>query len=296
MIRALLFLFLAFSLFAEECCEPKKSLWDFHPWHVGGNAIAFGKADVDLKNGPHDGNVIFNKANLYTYFFLPINECNFFLPRIEWNAFTLDWNHNPRFHETHFQFIQFALTFLSVGLERWKWIARADYNIDLKHFSRARQYGLFSALLWGTHQIHRKWHYHVGAFGYGGLEGSEIYPIIGVDFAPNKKWFFQLVFPISYAIEYNINERWRIAVKGRPLKERFRVGKNEPSPRSVFSYSTFGAEFNVHYERFLRLELEFFGGYNFGGSLYFKNRHGHNALYTNVKGSPYAGASLNWGI
>lgn len=295
-MKKLTLLLLSLSLYAQEPCEEAKSIWDYHPVHVGGNGIFIGKADLDRKRGSHDGDLIFNKANAFIYTFVPINQCNFFLPRIEYNTFEMNWNRNPRFHETRFHYMQFALTFLTTGLDKWRWIARADYNIDIKHFSHPGTYGLFSALLWGTHEMHHKWHYHVGAFGYTGFEGQEVYPIIGLDFAPNKKWFFQVVFPINYSIEYHFNERWTLALKGHPMKERFRAGKLEPDPRSVFNYSTMGLELNLGYEKFLNLEWEVFAGYNFGGTFYIKDRSGHRALYTNIHGAPYAGASLNWGI
>lgn len=295
-MKKIFFLLLALGLFAQDSYEEKSCLWDYHPIHIGGNLIYLGKADVDLKNGPNDGEVRFNKENAFLYCFLPISKYSYFLPRIEWNTLTMDWNRNPRFHETHFHFVQFALTFLSLAVEKWRWLARLDYNIDIKHFSSPRMYGLLSALLWGTHELHRKWHYHIGALGYSGFEGQEVYPIIGLDYAPNKKWLFQIIFPINYSIEYSINKEWRLSLKGRPLKERFRVGRLEPDPRSIFNYSSMGAEFNIHFERFLRLEIELFAGYNFGGSLYLKDRTGHHSLYTSVQGSPYGGASLNWGI
>lgn len=295
-MKKLFFLFFALNLLAQDDFREGKTLWDFHPLHVGGNLIAIGKANVDLKNGRHDGSVLFNKANLFTYFLLPISESSFFLPRLEWNSFTLDWNHNPRFKEKHFHYVQFALTFMSLAVQTWRWIARVDYNIDIKHFSHPKTYGLFSALLWGTHEIYDRSHFHVGALGYTGFSGEEVYPVIGFDYALNKKWFFQAVFPISYLIEYSFNDQWRIALKGRPLKERFRVGKYEPSPRSVFNYSTMGAEINLHYEKFLRLDFEIFVGYNFGGNLYFKNKRGNEALYTHFKSAPYGGLSVNWGI
>ncbi len=295
MMKKFFALLFAFRLFAYECCGEEKSFWDYHPLHVGGNLIAVGRADIEKKRGGDDGDLFYDKANAFAYFLLPISDCSFFIPRVEWNTFTMDWNHNPRFHETHFHFVQFALSFLTQAVETWKWIARIDYNMDIKHF-HSHKYALFSALLWGIHEFRENWHYHVGALGYTGFEGQEIYPIIGLDYALNKKWLFQAVFPIQYSIEYALTDEWRLSLKGRPFKERFRTGKLEPSPRSVFSYSTTGLEFNVHYEKFLRLEIELFAGYNFGGDFYIKNRNGRNALYTYVGGAPYAGLTLNWGI
>lgn len=291
MKRYLLLIF-ACSLFAQE---ENASYWDFHPLHAGGNAIAFGRADVTLKNGPEDGTLLFNKGNAFIQLLVPVSRTSYFFPRVEWNTFTMDWNKNPKFSQTHFHYLQFALAFLSTAVEKWRWVARADYNLDIKHFAHPAMYGLFSALLWGTHEV-RKWHIHVGALGYTGLEGEMVYPVVGVDYAPNKKWLFQAVFPITYSIEYALNPEWRLSLKGRPLKERFRTGRLEPQPRSVFSYTSVGAELNLHYEKFLRVEFEIYGGYNFGGDFYIKDREGHFPLYTTFGGAPYGGATLNYGF
>jgi len=294
-MRKILFALLVSSaLFADECEPQHYSYWDVHPIHVGGNVLRLGSADVS--DTPLKGHLYFRKSNAFLYMLVPVNSKSYFFPRVEWNTFTLNWNKNPKFNQTHFYYLQFALTFYTIQLEKWRWIARVDYNLDTEHFNNPRQYGLFSALLWGSHEIHRKWHYHVGSVGYTGFSGQEVYPIIGADYSPNKKWTFLLVFPIEYYIQYKYGDHWRFSLRGRPLKERFRTNNHQPQPRSVFSYSSTGLEANVRYEIFLRLEAEIFGGWNFGGNFYIKNEKGHNSLYTDVGGSPYAGATLNWGF
>lgn len=282
------------ALFADE---PSRSLWDYHPLHIGGNAIALGEAEVTPKREGHEeGHIAFRKANAYLFMLLPISEKSYFFPRVEWNTFTMDWNKNPKFHETHFSYVQFGLTFYTTALEKWRWIMRVDYNLDTKHFTKPGLYGLTTGLLWGSYQIHRKWHYHVGSTAYVGMEGHTVYPLIGADYSPNKKWTFLAIFPINYAIQYQVLDWCRLSLKGRPLKERFRTGKNEPQPRSVFNYTSMGLEFNVFMEKKNRLEVELYGGYNFGGAFYIKNQHGHNALYTNVGGSPYVGINIDFAI
>lgn len=288
---ALPLLFSFACLFAEE---PSRSLWDYHPLHIGGNAIAIGGAEVTPKHQDEDGRLYFRKANAFLFMLLPISEKSYFFPRVEWNTFTMDWNKNPKFEETHFTYLQFGLTFYTTALDKWRWIMRADYNLDTKHFSKPGLYGLTTFLLWGAYQIHRKWHYHVGATGYAGMEGATVYPIIGADFAPNAKWNFQAIFPISYAIQYQALSWCKLSIKGRPLRERFRVGKHEAQPQSVFNYSSMGAEFNIFMEKKNRLEVELYGGYNFGGNFYIKNRHGHKGYYTTVGGAPYIGASVDY--
>ena len=292
------FLLSAAMLYAEEPQDnfESKSIWDYHPIHVGSNVLFFSPAAVDVRKDSHQGHLLFNKQNVYFYAIIPASKSTFFFPRVEWNRFTLDWNKNPKFHQTHFEYIQFALTCFSLAIEQWRWIGRVEYNVAVNQFAKAHKYSLFSALLWGAHELNEKWHCHLGAVGYTGFEGQMIYPIVGLDYAPTKKWLIQVIFPINYSVEYAITDRWRLSIKGRPLKERFRTGKNNPQPRSVFSYSSMGAELNLHYEKFLHIEAEVFAGYSFGGNFYIKDRTGHNALYTNLQQASYAGASLNWGF
>lgn len=278
------------SLFAQEEIP---SYWSFHPLRVGGQCTRIGKANCQ---SGQPGNVHFRKSNVFTTILLPINRENFFFPRFEFNYVTFDWNKNPKFNETHFYYFQFGLMFYSNALEKWRWIARLDYNIQIEHMSHLGPYGLYSGMLWGAYQIHRKWHYHVGALGYGGLEGGAFYPIIGFDYKAGKHWFFQAIFPITYSIEYAFSESWALALKGRPIKERLRAGSREPQPRSIFNYTSFGTELNVSYKLERRLTAEAYIGYDFIGSFYIKNAGGHRALYVDLGNAPYGGIAIDFGF
>ncbi len=296
-MKKLIISFLLLSAFSFTCLYGDEedygsySYWDFHPLHSGGNALWIGQADLSDGN---PGSVRFNKENVFLSLIIPISRVSYFIPRVEFNTFIMDWDRNPTFNRSRFNYIQYSLTFYSTALEKWRWILRADYNMDIKH--PYASYGLFSTLAWGAYELNERWHYHVGFLTYQGMRGGWVYPLIGLDYTLNKEWRFQVIFPIDYAIEYSINKYWRLSLKGRPLRERFRVGSHEPQPRSIFNYSSVGSEFNVHYERFLRLEVEAFVGYNWGGTLYIKNHRGKNAFYTNFGGAPYAGATLNFGF
>lgn len=276
-----------------EEVERNYTYWDVHPLHVGANAIFTGKASVS--ETPFGGDLVFNKEGAFVYMLVPINEKNFFIPRVEWNTFEMKWDKNPKFHDNRFNYVQFSLTFFTNDLDKWRWITRLDYNMDTAHFADAR-YGLFSGLLWGSYDIAEDWHYHVGAYGYTGMKGMQIYPVIGADYTLNKKWLFLLIFPIDYRIQYKFDEHWSLSLRGRPLKERFRTGSHEPQPSSIFSYSAIGTELNLRYEIFLRLEAEIFGGCNFGGNFYIKNRSAKRSLYTEFGAAPYGGATLNYGF
>lgn len=279
---------------AEELDEeiPDYSFWDCHPVHIGGQAIALGEATVKRRGGGgDDGHVYFRRASAFTSLLLPISKEHIFSPRLDWTWVNLDWNNNPAFNTTNFYYYRFALSYYTTAVEKWRWITRADYTVDQKHFSGS--YGLFSGMIWGTYQLFHDWHYHIGGLAYVGLNTTTYYPIIGFDYAPTEHWSMQFVFPMLYSVEYHFNCNWSLALKGRPVKERIRVGGNEPQPKSIFSYSTFGGEINLKYEKFLRGDIELFVGYNFGGPFYIKQPQ---ALYTDVQGAPYVGLSLDYGF
>jgi len=283
------------TLVAEEGAPPPQfTYWDVHPLHVGAESLFIGNGDISNGKGA-TGHLGFSKNMAFVSLLVPVCRTIIFIPRFEYNALYLHWNHNPRFSQTNFNYFKAGLTLFTNELDRWEWIVRADYNFDTAHFTNSN-YGLFSALLWGKYQLFRKWHYHVGGVGYVGLEGGMFYPIIGFDYAPNKKWEFKAIFPIIYSIQYKLGKYWHFALIGRPLKERFRVNNHQHDPSSVFSYSTIGTELNIRYEIPRRLEVVLFGGCNFGGNYYIKDRKGHNPLYTNVGAAPYIGAKLDWGI
>jgi len=279
---------------AEDTDINSYSYWDFHPLHLGGNVLRVGGAK--LTHTEEGSRLFYRKTNAFFYMLVPISMKSYFLPRVEWTTFTMDWAKNPKFHQDHFYYAGFSLTFYTTAVERWRWIVRAEYNLDTEHFATPQLYGLFSGLLWGVHEINKQWNFHIGGLGYTGMRGDQIYPIIGADYSPTDHWTFLFAFPIEYYVQYKIDPHWKFSVRGRPLKERFRAGQHEPQPRSIFSYSSFGSELNVKYQIFLRLEVEAYAGYNWGGTFYIKDAHGKNSLYTSLGGAPYGGLNLNWGL
>lgn len=283
---------------SQSFSEEQRSLWHYHPLHAGGQYIYLGKADCHNEHPSHHhhlGTVGFSKANAFVSMMVPFNRHNIIFPQLQYNYVTFDWNKNTKFNETHFAYMQFDLLYYSTGLEHWKWIMRFDYSLQTKHFSQPGRYSLYNGLLWGAYELDDKWHYHVGALGYAGLESYNIFPIIGLDYAPSKRWLIQTIFPINYSIEYKLS-KWTFAAKLRPLKERLRSGSHEPQPRSVFNYSSFGSELNIRYEKQFKLAVDAYGGYNFGGKFYIKDQHGKHPEYVHFDGAIYGGASLDYGF
>lgn len=280
----------------ESPNDPAKSFryWDLHPLHVGGNVLALGSAKIS--DAGQSGDLIYRKMNTFLYMIVPLNPKSYFLPQVEWNTFTMDWSKNRKFNQTQFNYAGFALTFYTTQIDQWRWVIRGEYNLDTRHFTNPSLYALFSGLLWGIYEINPQWNCHLGGLGYTGMRGSQIYPVIGFDYSPNKNWTILACFPIEYYVQYKLDPHWKFSLRARPLKQRFRVGDKEPQPRSIFSYSSTGVELNVKYQIFLRLEVEAYGGYNLGGTFYIKKGDGGSPLYMDVGGAPYGGLNLNWGI
>lgn len=279
---------------APVTTEPQFTYWDVHPLHIGAESLYIGKAGISNDKGA-SGHLHFHKNMAFLSMIVPVCRTIIFIPRFEYSEMYFDWNKNPKFSQKNFSYLKGGLILYTNELDRWEWIVRADYNMDTAHFFSTR-FALFNALLWGKYELFQKWHYHVGATGYVGLEGGMLYPIIGLDYKPNKNWIIKLIFPIMYSVEYHLGKYWHFELMGRPLKERFRINKAAPQPESVFSYSSIGAEANIRFEIPRRLEIVLFGGCNFGGNYYIKDQGGHNPLYTDVGAAPYIGGKIDWGI
>lgn len=274
--------------------EHSPSLWDYYPIHTGGNAIYIGKSKVEPRKGHEKGYLQFNKENTFLTMLVPLSETTYIFPRLELNSFCMNWNQNPKFNQSRYYYAQFGLMLYTKALEKWRWIFRYDLNLDTQHFTQVGLYGLSTGLVWGSYQIHPKWNYHVGGTGYVGLQGSTFYPLIGADYSPNKKWNFLAIFPINYMIQYKPVSWFKIALKGRPLRERFRTGSYEAQPKSVFNYSTMGGELNIVFEKPQRVECELYIGYNFGGTFYIKSYNHEEPYYTDIQGAPYAGINFDY--
>ena len=80
--------------------ESSYTYWDVHPLHVGFNSIFLGSAS--LSETPLGGDLVFNKAGAFVYMIAPIDAKNYFIPKVEWATFEMDWNENPKFTSTRF--------------------------------------------------------------------------------------------------------------------------------------------------------------------------------------------------
>jgi hypothetical protein len=269
--------------------QPPDSYWDYHPLRLEGQTLHIGQADVE------HGHLAYRTNELASSILLPLSTKTYLFPKLSWRYFTLDWNQNPKFRSTHFNALNLACTLYTTALQDWRWIAKLDYQSDLEHLDQLQEYGLWTALLWGSYTFKPSWRYHVGTLAYTGLESTTLYPLLGLDYTLCS-WNFSFIFPIEYKIQYQWTYHFATALQGRPLKERFRVGSRETQPKSVFNYTSVGAELLFSYTMEKQLTLEAFAGYSFGGTLYIKDRFGNDPIYVSVRTAPYVGGRLDYGF
>lgn len=224
----------------------------------------------------------------YVYYF---NENNSLTPGVAYSHFRFGWDENPFFSQKNFRNVQTSLSYLTRSLENWMWIAGVTWSQDLNHFSNWRQYGLLTAVLWGRGYIRPDFHIHGGAVGYRGLEGGKILPIFGIDWIITPKWVVNAIFPYIYSITYYLDANWSFMFKGSPFSGRYRAKEDEPHPKSIFRYRSFGIDMNVYFRIKNYFAFQLYWGYNFGGELYIKNRKGKNANYFKFKDAPYIGVN-----
>ena len=104
--------------FAQDSDINSYSYWDFHPIHLGGNVLRLSGANIsDTSLG---GRLFYRKTNAFLYMLLPISTKTYFLPQVNWTTFTMEWAKNPKFHQNHFYYAGFSLTFYTTAIDTWR--------------------------------------------------------------------------------------------------------------------------------------------------------------------------------
>lgn len=293
MLKKLTFtLSLAVTLLASE---KEKSFWEYHPLHLEGSAVFV--APSDISKSPEKGTLRFSKGETGAHFMVPLSKKSQFFPHLGWGTLTCDWNKNTLFREKNFSYYKTGMHFCTTAVENWRWIIGSTYTIDTKYASKIKTYGQLGTLIWGMHPITESLNVHIGSLFYIGLRRDDpVYPVIGLDYTINESWLIKAIFPLDYRVEYKVLPNLSLSLKARAFSERFRTGKNEAQPRSIFQYSATGGEINLQYQIEHRLDAQLFAGYQFGGTYYIKDQMAKTATYMGFSPAPYLGAKLDFGF
>ena len=204
----------------------------------------------------------------------------------------LDMTHNPYFSEKNFNTGCLLLSGFTERVDDWQWRGQVSINFDnLPHWDFA-DYMNYDILAWGRYKYCDSLGVHIGFFAQTGMQFDRVYPVIGIDWTYNCNWKLNLIFPLNISAVYTINSDWNVALAGRFIDQRHRVGRDEPLPEAFWHYQGGGAELALNYNPSLVLSANIHAGYSWGAHLTIRDRHYNHPKRLVLESAPYAGAEV----
>jgi hypothetical protein len=262
---------------ALDCPNPR-------PFGIAMHGFYVGEADMD-KGTP--GHIRYAEGEVDLVYTQKLTHCEGISYILGVDKVLMNWNDNPYFNATTFRGLDFGVLAYTTRVKDWLWQVgmAAQYSLDYGGLGR---YTRYTAMAWGRYEYSDTLGVHAGFYAFYNLRRNKVFPIIGVDWSPWKKWQFNLIFPMSIAVNYSITPCWTVDLAWRPIWSRHRVGSNEPVPRAIWENRDNGAELGINFTSPI-LQGGLFLGYSFGGTLKIMDYLGNNPVYYKYNGSPYVG-------
>lgn len=260
---------------------------DYKHFRIYGQGIVIGDADFETPGFPNQ-HLSYSFAEVratYTYY---NDSGSGIFCGVGYSMTDLDWKENPVFNETDYSYVNVFIGGFTRCVDGWLW--RAEFQVghdpDANDFSH---YTLYRTALWGTFYYRRDLDIHVGCVAYTGLRTTKVFPIIGAIWRLHDHWAIHGVIPFDMGIYYILNNNLNVGVNVRFIWDRHRVGKNEPSPLSIFTYRQLGLEAIIKYCPSSHTILKVFAGSTGGGDLKVTNKRGRMSTHYKLESAFYGG-------
>lgn len=283
-----------FSLFAQDAFEPQfdadqapPTAPPLFPFSLSGSYTNVAQArfhtpDVEGQKLKYEQYV----AGLsYTQ---PCSEVWGFIFGAGWIGTEVAWNENPDFTETRFNYINGSIGAFTRAYPDWTWTATVGLFFDTEEFSLA-DYTLYQITVWGKYAWFPCLEFDVGFIMELGLNKQKVWPILGLVYNPTDKWHLNAVYPLLIDLKYDLFKQLSIGGGFQFLRNRHRVGNDQPNPRCIFEYHTWGYEGNVLWKPLKNISIEGYAGSTFRGDLKITDSNDSHGRHFKYDAAPYAG-------
>ena len=278
------------ALFTSLLCTQILSASESN-WKLDGHYTATTKAKLD-EPGREGEKIAFASSRLRASYSHPLSEKSNVLVSLAHSGAEINWKENPNFRENKFATLDLALVGQSMKVPHWflQGALLTKVDTDAWNFSR---YALYQGFMWGRYSYSKLFGVHVGLSGTSGLRKDKVFPILGIDYSPNAKWKFQVIFPMDLSAKYKMSERWSLAAGAKSFRARHRLHKRENISQGIFEYRSYGSELSLNYE-IQNFMAKIHSGMNFGGDLKISNSKGKDSIFYKYKSSVFFGSQLSY--
>lgn len=259
------------------------------PYGILATADAIGKANLSTDNAQ---NMRYGEAEIDLLYGFKVGPLEGFTLEAGYGSDYVNWNTNPYFNQTNFNYVNLAALGYTGSIDNWFWQAGFGVHVNNDHSEGWFDYARFGGFLWGRYTLTPTVGLHVGTLTLTGLHKTITYPLVGFDWRIAPKWNLDLIFPVQMELSYYLTQKWTLSTYIRPFLTRQRIGPDEPFA-GIFEYRNVGGELNLSYQ-YCGLDFSVFGGYTFSAILKIMDSYGHNGSYYNFATAPYIGFDVLW--
>lgn len=267
----------------EEESEP------FYPFGINGTCL--GVADATFRTPDIKGEQLrYRQGNAGFAYTQPCNTVWGLIFGAGYVGTEVKWQQNPYFDQTHFSYVNLAFGGFTKAMPGWTWTLTETAFIDTAVLDLS-DYALYQTVLWGKYDFLECLSFDAGFILEVGLNKGKMWPLIGFEYHPHDDWRVSAVFPLDVSIEYDAFSFVTLAGSLRFLRDRHRVGDDEPLPMGIYEYHVTGAEFDLILTPWEFILIKGFIGRTFQGDLKITDRNNHHATHCKFNAAPYAGVS-----
>jgi hypothetical protein len=248
-------------------------------------------ADADLRmHGAHHDHLRFGLGTADLTYTQPINKRAALVFGVGYAQAEIHWKRNPFFHEKEFRRYNASITALTNALDRWFWTIGLGASNQFKEGTGPST--IYNAIFHGRYVCSERTGIHIGFWASTGMRKTLVLPILGVDYRISKHWRLNAVFPEDMAILYTFGEHWSTGLRGRLIRVLNRASENQPLPKAIVEYRSFGVEGLLSFENPNWVGFELFIGSTAGSRLNVYNHKAHHLRRFKFDAAGYAGADF----
>lgn len=233
----------------------------------------------------------YSEGNASMYFSHFLNNENALCWQLGVNDTDINWNENPRFTGNNYLYGITSLSWITHGIEKWRWVINGGVAFDTKTWNFGKS-AVYFTTLWGRYAQSDNVGVHLGFFAYYGALNGYVLPILGVDYWPTSHLELRAVIPLDVSINYHFNKYITTSIMATSMGGPYRFPRRAHGGIGEFDEAIFKVyattiEWDLKWTQKDFFSLGIGGGWDFGGWIQISDAHNHHKKSYDFNGAPY---------
>ena len=259
-------------------------------WHIESDYSKI--APAKMTTGDVFGTELhYSEGNASMYFSHFLNNENALAWELGVNDTDINWKENPRFTGHNYLYGITSLSWISYGLERWRWVLNAGVAFDAQTWNFGKS-AVYFTTVWGRYAQLNNLGIHLGFFAYYGALNGYVLPILGFDWRPVHEFEIRAVVPLDVSATYYFNNYLSTSIMATSMGGPYRFPRRAHGgigefDEAIFKVYSTAIEWDIKWTQKEYFSLGVGGGWDFGGWIQISDAHNHHKKNYDFNGAAY---------